>query len=355
MEMQINDQNSIGIASILSRINFELPTYIYGSGITASKVYSYLNRLEVSILGFVVDKKNVKTLFNLPVFDFEHLIEHPINLVLGYVPTNETVDEIYEKVITKQKSVNFIAHDFSFLSFGLFSEEYLESQQFSFVKELLEDEYSLDTLIGYVKSRNSNDYRFCEQFYDPNQYFSNGIISFDKNETFVDCGVFDGETIKEFIGRNNNTYEYVYGFEPDSNNYKRSMNNLKSIAPGKIEIYNLGSWNKKDILRFNSISERVSEIDPNGSVEVKVDSIDNLITDRCISFIKMDVEGAELNSLKGAENNIKSNKPKLAICLYHKPEDIFEIVHWIYSLGLGYKFYIRLHTRFSQELVLYCV
>jgi FkbM family methyltransferase len=336
-------------------VNNELPTYIYGAGITASKVFNYINRLGVNVSGFVVDKVNIDSLYNLPVFDFNKIEQSPINLILGYVPTNETVKEVYNKVSVKHNFINFIAYDFSFLSFGLFDDDYLNSKEFNWVKEKLEDKYSIDTLIAYVKSRNNDDYSICEKFYDPNQYFSDNIISFKENETFVDCGVYDGETIKEFISRNENTFDSIFGFEPDKNNYENTLVNLKSISSKKYKIFNLGSWYKNDTLKFNSISDRVSEIDPNGTVEIKVDSIDNLISNSKVTFIKMDVEGAELNSLRGAEKIIKLNRPKLAICLYHKPEDIYEITYWIYSLDLNYKYYIRLHTRFSQELVLYCI
>jgi FkbM family methyltransferase len=330
-------------------------TYIYGAGITASKVLAYLINLGVKISGFVVDKKNNDSLNNLPIFNFNKIEQEPINLVLGYVPTYETVQEVRNKVSAKHKSINFIVYDFSFLSFGLFDHNYLNSREFKWVEEKLEDKYSIDTLIAYIKSRNSGNYSICESFYDPNQYFPNDIISFKENEIFVDCGVFDGETIKEFISRNNNKFDYVFGFEPDKNNYENSVDNLNGIPSQNLKIFNLGSWSKMDTLKFNSISERVSEIDPNGTVEIKVDSIDNLIANKKVSFIKMDVEGAELNSLIGAEKNIKLNRPKLAICLYHKPEDIYEIIYWINSLELNYKFFIRLHTRFSQELVLYCI
>ena len=345
----------VNFGEIKKSVNNEIPTYIYGAGITASKVFNYINGLGVNVSGFVVDKININSLYNLPVLGFNQIDQVPANLILGYVPTTETVQEVYNKVLEKHKFINFIAYDFSFLSFSLFDDDYLNSKEFNWVKEKLEDKYSIDTLVSYVKSRNNGDYTICEKFYDPNQYFSDNIISFKENETFVDCGVFDGETIKEFISRNNNSFDHIYGFEPDKNNYENSINNLRSISPNKLKIFNLGSWYNNDILKFNSISERVSEIDPNGSVEIKVDSIDNLICDNKVSFIKMDVEGAELNSLRGAEKIIKLNKPKLAICLYHKPEDIFDITYYINSFKLNYKYYIRLHTRFSQELVLYCV
>jgi FkbM family methyltransferase len=353
--MEYREQNVANLSDIKNMFNNKNLTYIYGAGITASKLLAYLNNLGVKISGFVVDKKNNDSLNNLPIFNFNKIEQESINLVLGYVPTYETVQEVRNKVSAKHKSINFIAYDFSFLSFGLFDHNYLNSKEFNWVQEKLEDKYSIDTLIAYIKSRNSGNYSICESFYDPNQYFPNDIISFKENEIFVDCGVFDGETIKEFISRNNNKFDYVFGFEPDKNNYENSVDNLNGIPSQNLKIFNLGSWSKSDTLKFNSISERVSEIDPNGTVEIKVDSIDNLITNNKVSFIKMDVEGAELNSLIGAEKNIKLNRPKLAICLYHKPEDIYEIIYWINSLELNYKFYIRLHTRFSQELVLYCI
>lgn len=352
--MKNNKLNVVNLGDLKKLVNNEIPTYIYGAGITASKVFNYINGLGVNVSGFVVDRINNDSLYNLPVLGFNQIEQVPINLILGYVPTTDTVQEVYNKVLEKHKFINFIVYDFSFLSFGLFDGEYLNSKEFNWVKEKLEDKYSIDALIAYVKSRNNGDFSICEKFYDPNQYFPDNIISFKENETFVDCGVFDGETIKEFISRNDNSFDYIYGFEPDKNNYENSINNLKSISPKKIKIFNLGSWYKNNILKFNSISERVSEIDPNGTVEIKVDSIDNLINNK-VSFIKMDVEGAELNSLRGAEKIIKLNRPKLAVCLYHKPEDIYDITYWINSLELNYKFYIRLHTRFSQELVLYCV
>lgn len=74
-----------------------------------------------------------------------------------------------------------------------------------------------------------------------------------------------------------------------------------------------------------------------------------------VTFIKMDIEGAELESLKGAQKVIQRDKPKLAICIYHKPEDMVELPLYIKELVPEYKFYIRHHSNFINETVLYAI
>lgn len=74
-----------------------------------------------------------------------------------------------------------------------------------------------------------------------------------------------------------------------------------------------------------------------------------------VDFIKMDVEGAELEALRGAESSIRQYRPKLAISLYHKPEDIETIPRYLAGLNLGYRFYLDHHTIYNNETVLFAV
>ena len=73
------------------------------------------------------------------------------------------------------------------------------------------------------------------------------------------------------------------------------------------------------------------------------------------TFIKMDIEGAEMNALRGARTIIQKNKPKLAICIYHSDEDMLRLAEWIHETVPEYKLYVRQHSNCICETVLYAV
>jgi FkbM family methyltransferase len=74
-----------------------------------------------------------------------------------------------------------------------------------------------------------------------------------------------------------------------------------------------------------------------------------------VDFIKMDIEGNELQALRGAEQVLRRYRPRLAISLYHRWEDYFRIPIHLHALCLGYKFYLENYTISDGETVLYCV
>ena len=91
-----------------------------------------------------------------------------------------------------------------------------------------------------------------------------------------------------------------------------------------------------------------------GTSNINANSLDNVLFDAVpATFIKIDIEGAELKTIEGAENIIKKYRPKLAICAYHKGDDIFEIPLAIKKLVLEYILYLRQHSDSLLDTVLY--
>ena len=90
-------------------------------------------------------------------------------------------------------------------------------------------------------------------------------------------------------------------------------------------------------------------------LEIEVRKLDDMLRDRKVTFLKMDIEGSELAALRGAERIIREQRPKLAICVYHKPEDMWEIPGFILNCHPDYKLYLRHYSISYTETVLYAV
>ncbi len=106
---------------------------------------------------------------------------------------------------------------------------------------------------------------------------------------------------------------------------------------------------------FDQGASSASKITPSGKVEIPVTTLDNILKNRPVTFIKMDIEGGEIDALNGSRNIINEQKPVLAICVYHKFNDIFDIPLLIKSFGINYKYYLRHYSNYVSETVLYAV
>ena len=141
--------------------------------------------------------------------------------------------------------------------------------------------------------------------------------------------------------------------EPDRDNADRIRDNKK--ISGKINVLERGLWDHSTILRFNSGKNENSTISEDGDIEIQTVSIDEIETPSPISFIKMDIEGSEGKALIGAKKTILKYKPKLAICAYHKPEDIVDLPLMVLDMIPDYKLYLRHYSYTDTETVLYAI
>jgi hypothetical protein len=173
------------------------------------------------------------------------------------------------------------------------------------------------------------------------QYFGEPFLKPLENEVYVDAGAFDGDTIREFLSYCGENYKKIYGFEPDNNLFSKLKKYVGEASLHNTLVFQKGAWSRECV--YDSMQL------------VPIDHIIDTATP--VTFIKMDIEGAELEALKGAKNTIQRNRPTLAICVYHKAEDILTIPHFIKSLIPEYKLYLRNHGEFTfcSETVLYAV
>ena len=185
------------------------------------------------------------------------------------------------------------------------------------------------------------------------QYFD--MFSPVENEVFIDAGAFDGQTESEILKWGGGCIKKIYAFEAEPANFEQCRTYYeKNGLTEKVQFIEKGLWNKQETMKIgNGESSAGSHISSDGKSVIEVTTLDSEVGDEKVTFIKMDIEGSELNALKGAKETIVKNRPRLAICIYHKPEDICEIPEYILSIVPEYRFWIRHYATNEWETVLY--
>ena len=185
------------------------------------------------------------------------------------------------------------------------------------------------------------------------QYFDLPYLNHDDEEVFVDAGCFDGLTVRNFIRWSGGNYKEIFSFEPDEKCFGECRETLRDVR--NLTIENIGLWSREDVLCFHGTGTSDSKIDTDGEMQIKVGKLDDIAYDKKISFIKMDIEGAEKEAILGAENIIRIQKPKMAVSIYHKREDIWELPKLLLEMNPESRFYLRHYSFRDAETVLYAV
>lgn len=191
------------------------------------------------------------------------------------------------------------------------------------------------------------------------QYFDLPYLPHSEEEVFVDAGGFDGNTSKLFLEWCSHKYKKIYVLEPERKNIQQCKKNLLE-EKADFTVIPYGLWDKECKLSFvenangtSHISENI-DVDKSNFTAIPVNKLDHLINDD-ITFIKMDIEGAEYKAIKGATEMIKRCRPKLAISIYHNVEDIWELPMLILDICPDYRLYLRHYSITQAETVLYAV
>ncbi len=193
------------------------------------------------------------------------------------------------------------------------------------------------------------------------QYFDLPEIShLSEHEVFADVGCYDGLSAVYFdkwcAGAG-----FSYCFEPDKTNIERIRRVLSNKGISSYELIDKGAWSRCETLSFVSTGNSVSHVSEDAELfaddadKIEVVALDDVLFDKGVTFIKMDIEGAEYDALLGAKRIISEQTPKLAICVYHKPQDIWVIPELILSYNDKYRFYLRHYSYKDNETVLYAI
>lgn len=188
-------------------------------------------------------------------------------------------------------------------------------------------------------------------------YFPGDLIRPRTDEVFVDCGAFTGDTIDAFVAARGGQFDQIIAVEPDPLNCVALRQRVAAWSGPKrnrVRIAPVAVGSRRGRLRFEMTGTAGSSIG-SGDETVEVAPLDEILADSRPTYIKFDVEGAERDALVGGSETISANMPVLAVCLYHRPEDLWDLPLLVQSLRPDYRLHVRRHSDERWETVLYAV
>ena len=343
------------LSGIIERIG-KRPLVLYGAGKygrqALENIRKYFPHLMVK---YFIDDNRVRNSGDIQGIEIKSLEEVLRELGKDFciLITNYYVPEVLEKIERNHFDLSNV-----FFSSGIMIEDinplYLNQNLRNLQKAytMLDDYKSKMIFREMVEARFTKKIDVLSRTCESIQYFpGQEVFCVGDDEVFVDAGAFDGDTIKQFQEITGGKFKYIYAFEPDSMNCQKLREHKYN---GNVSLYQAGLYDRTGTVCFSGNQGGSSKIEVGGGEEVDVYRFDELdLPEKGITFVKMDIEGSERKALEGMRQAIREHKPKLAICMYHKFEDLWELPLYIKELVAEYKLYIRNYTTYLDEVVLY--
>ena len=187
------------------------------------------------------------------------------------------------------------------------------------------------------------------------QYFPPELFRLSSDECLIDCGAYDGDTIKEFVAESGGNFRGLVAFEADPANFSR-LEEWVTARPDlrdRVTLHQAAVGRAAGSLRFSATGSSNASVSNDGETEVTCVALDDAIADTFPTMIKMDIEGSELDALRGATRSIAAHKPILAICVYHVPEHLWSLPLWMKQAEPQASLFLRSYAVDGWETVCY--
>jgi FkbM family methyltransferase len=334
-------QNGRMVASLLRRHGLE-PAAFFDD--TPHKIDTFICGLQVEQVPLV--QPNMKTTVICSIFSARS----------GFLPIQRRLRALSVTVVSLFELLWCLGENF--LPFYFLDHPRVILDNFSHIEwfaSQLVDERSQRELLSHVNFRLRLDY---DELGKPEAREVGPPLVWD-NVIYIDAGAFDGDTLLPFTDRFFEQLACAIGIEPDQANYKLLETNLDG-APMRIKnktsIANVALGAAKGVKRFAGGKLQDSAICESGNATVRTISVEDMLRDRrppSNVYLKLDIEGAEREAIIGARSLIKSSALFLAVSLYHKPKDLWELPRLVHSFNPGYRFCLRSHGEDGADLTAY--
>lgn len=351
--------------------NSNADIFVYGCG-SASKTFTdFLNRNGLSVTAYLEGKqyfKKGKVFLNKSVYLVDDIYKQLKEANIVVRATGADVVHIMNDLKSKMK-----VHLYSYVDrnqqYTMTAEWVVKhKEELNRIYDLFEDEESKLVFRSFIGAKANNIKReSCRKLislWTSEQYFNNLYPKdlYDEH-ILIDCGAYIGDSTTAFFEflKDEEKPVMVRAFEMEDENFKE----LESLSKkyNNLIVYKIGLGDKHEKYYYERKKDASVLVDYETENMVEIAPLDSILKGKEIkaSFIKMDIEGFEEKALMGMKNVIINNKATLAICVYHKLDDLIRLPQLIKSYvessvyDVNYKYYLRHHSHSAAELVFYAV
>lgn len=340
--------------------------FLFGSARGGEKVYSYLSMWGVSdrVL-FVADNDKMKQgnrFHGVSIIGARDMVNYlseykEAQVIVASGSAHIIMNQLERMGVKKDRLHSFA---FTMLQTDPTPYEYFCNNMnlIQSVYDILSDDKSKDVYISLINYKMTMNDAWLKDIADNEheQYFDE-IMNLTEHEAFADCGAYVGDTLDEYDKKMHGKWDMYYLIEADPDVYEKMKILVRNRGYDRVECINMGCWDKKETLRFKKLGSGSSQITDEGfDVEIRAETLDSILAKKPVTIIKMDIEGAEQNALKGACGVIAAKHPKLAISNYHSMDDFLQIPMLLKRYSNDYNIYMRHYRRLSDsETICYAV
>jgi FkbM family methyltransferase len=363
------------------------PVVLFGAGGKGHDTLEYLRSVGINPVCFCDNNaKLIGTKFHgLDVISYDKMRNAYKSYIVLLTVTADKAVKISERLkVTGEK--NAVRHCcIPFKTCNVFtSREELRKNATAFLNlhDSLADDMSKDLFIKCVRYKVTGDALPMLHMIDDDTFFDKTILPAHDKHAYVDVGAYTGDTLIRFYAFCGGKYKKITAMEPDGENFSKMQAMVKACRLDNIELHNVGAWNKKDILVFNTIpnidfengnffsanlteegidmryKERMEalSVEP-ASVSVPVEPLDTVLNGAEASIIKINALAADMQVLQGTEETIKKHKPALINDYGARPDYLLNVPKFITGFdALKYKLYLRQKNIFGDsKTVLFAV
>ena len=192
----------------------------------------------------------------------------------------------------------------------------------------------------------------------PDQYSHRGRFIPHRNEVFVDCGAFDGDTVRSFVSAWDDNFAEIYAVEPDPGSFLRLKAYLGSLPPEtsrRIEALQVAVGEESGSVPFHADGTMGAAIAADGDVMVPCGTLDDMFASEAVTYVKMDIEGYEPAALRGSLRLASRCRPVLAVCAYHTQDHLWSIPLFLDEQLEDYSLLLRPHRPDGWDLIVYAI